>query len=453
MIVNGIIAEYNPFHNGHAHHLAASRAETGADYSIVVLGSNFTQRGEPALLDKFVRAKMALENGADLVIELPISHSCASAEYFARGGVSILDQLGLVDHLCFGSECGDAAILQKFADVLMLEPETYVADLKSGLAAGHSYPAARNRAILHCAPELAAYEDVLSSPNNILGIEYLKALKLYDSTIKPFSIPRAGAGYHDRMLDKEYVSAMAIREALMAAVTGNDGVPQAAGNDGVPQAAGNAAAPQGTGKYGEDGAQEGYLNALASLKGQMPETAYEILLQSLKETPPITTGDFSHMLLYKLLMEGPEGYHRFFDVSSDLSDRIYNSLKQYEGYEAFCDLLKSKNMTYARISRCLLHVLLDLKKEDLLAYGEMGRIPYARVLGFRKDAAPLLSKLKETSRIPLVTKLSAAADELSPAAYSLLTQDLRRGSIYESIAALKSGRRARDEREIPMEII
>ncbi len=444
MIVNGIIAEYNPFHNGHAHHLAASRAETGADYSIVVLGSNFTQRGEPALLDKFVRAKMALENGADLVIELPISHSCASAEYFARGGVSILDQLGLVDYLCFGSECGDAAILQKFADVLMLEPETYVADLKSGLAAGHSYPAARNRAILHCAPELAAYEDVLSSPNNILGIEYLKALKLYQSPIKPFSIPRAGAGYHDRMRDKEYVSAMAIREALMEAFTGNDGVPQAAGN---------AAAPQGTGKYGEDGAQEGYLNALASLKGQMPETAYEILLQSLKETPPITTGDFSHMLLYKLLMEGPEGYHRFFDVSSDLSDRIYNSLKQYEGYEAFCDLLKSKNMTYARISRCLLHVLLDLKKEDLLAYGEMGRIPYARVLGFRKDAAPLLAKLKETSRIPLVTKLSAAADELSPAAYSLLTQDLRRGSIYESIAALKSGRRARDEREIPMVII
>lgn len=237
---------------------------------------------------------------------------------------------------------------------------------------------------------------------------------------------------------------MAIREALMAAGTGNTGVPQAAGN---------AATPQGTGKYGKDGAQEGYLNALASLKGQMPETAYEILLQSLKETPPITTGDFSHMLLYKLLMEGPEGYHRFFDVSSDLSDRIYNSLKQYEGYEAFCDLLKSKNMTYARISRCLLHVLLDLKKEDLLAYGEMGRIPYARVLGFRKDAAPLLSKLKETSRIPLVTKLSAAADELSPSAYSLLTQDLRRGSIYESIAALKSGRRARDEREIPMEII
>ena len=435
MIVNGIIAEYNPFHNGHAHHLAKSRMETGADYSIVVLGSNFTQRGEPALLDKFVRAKMALENGADLVIELPISHSCASAEYFARGGVSILDQLGLVDYLCFGSECGDAAILQKFADVLTQEPETYVADLKSGLAAGHSYPAARNRAILHSAPELAAYENVLASPNNILGIEYLKALKLYESSIKPFSIPRAGAGYHDRMFEKEYVSAMAIREALRAAGAGTAGV------------------PEGTGQQRGNGPSESYLDALAALKGQMPENAYETFLQSLKETPPITTGDFSHMLLYKLLMEGPEGYHRFFDVSSDLSDRIYNSLKQYEGYEAFCDLLKSKNLTYARISRCLLHVLLDLKKEDLLAYGEMGRIPYARVLGFRKDAAPLLSALKETSRIPLVTKLSAAKDELSPVAYSLLVQDLRRGSIYESIAALKSGRRARDEREIPIEII
>lgn len=430
MTVNGIIAEYNPFHNGHQYHLERSRMETGADYNVVVLSSNFTQRGEPAILDKFVRAKMALECGADLVLELPIFCSAASAEYFARGGVSILHQLGVVDYLCFGSECGKVDILERFAKILLEEPARFVKDLKSGLAAGHSYPVARNRALMDYAPELAQYENILASPNNILGIEYIKALLSFDSKIKPHTIQRAGANYHDRLFGAEYCSALALREAL--------------NSDQKP----------------------------LTLASQMPKKAFRILSESLIETPPITSEDFSQMLLYKLLMEKDAGFDDYVDVTPELSDRIKNMLKDYQGFSQFCDVLKSKNMTYARISRSLLHILLDDKKDgangtvskEVQASGKQSRestqtnascppVPYARVLGFRKDAAPLLTEIKKNSKIPLVTKLADAKEVLDETTHALLTEDLRKGSIYESIAAIKAGRAAMDERQRQIVVI
>lgn len=411
MRVNGIIAEYNPFHNGHKYHLEQSRQVTGADYNIVVLSSNFTQRGEPAIIDKFIRARMALDNGADLVLELPISHSASSAEFYAQGGVSILDQLGVVDTICFGSECGQIDILLEYAKILSEESSAFVKDLKSGLSAGHSYPNARNRAISVSHPEMAKNEYILASPNNILGIEYLKALLRLDSHIKPYTILRAGSDYHDRYITTSFCSALALRQGILSG-------------------------------------QE-----LESLAPQMPALAFETLKSGLESTPAITINDFSHMLLYKLLMDQDLGYDTYMDVSEDLSAKLKKKLPHFEGYTAFCDLLKSKDMTYARISRCLLHIMLDMKKEDYLAFGEPARIPYARVLGFRKDAQPLLTAIKKNSGIPLITKLADAKTMLSPQAYNLLCQDLRRGSIYESISSQKAGHPARDERRIPLEII
>lgn len=411
MRVNGIIAEYNPFHNGHKYHLEQSRQVTGADYNIVVLSSNFTQRGEPAIIDKFIRARMALENGADLVIELPISHSASSAEYYAQGGISILDQLGVVDTLCFGSECGDIEVLQDFAKILLEESTAFVKDLRSGLSAGHSYPRARNRAITVSNPEMAKNEHILSSPNNILGIEYLKALLRLESSIVPHTILRAGSDYHDRYVTTNYCSALALRQGILS---------------------------------GQD---------LGSLATQMPESAFEILKNSLGSTPAITINDFSHMLLYKLLMDQDLGYESYMDVSDDLSAKLKKKLHHFDGYSSFCDQLKSKDMTYARISRCLLHIMLDMKKEDYLAFGDPARIPYARVLGFRKDAQPLLTAIKKNASIPLITKLADAKTLLDPQTHNLLSQDLRRGSIYESISSQKAGRPARDERQIPIEIV
>lgn len=434
MVVNGVIAEYNPFHNGHQYHLERSRRETGADYVIVVLSSNFTQRGEPAIIDKFTRAKMALECGADLVLELPIAFSAASAEYFAQGGVSILDQLGVVTHLCFGSECGDASVLSRFADILLEEPAAYLKDLKSCLAAGHSYPVARNRALMDYAPELARYKDVLSSPNNILGIEYVKALKKFGSPIQVHTIQRAGSSYHDRLFGEEYCSALAIREAILSQNESH-------GNSKWPDI------------FAEDGPLLGRDAPSKNLALQMPKKAGRILMESLRETPPVTASDFSQMLLYKLLMEKDEGYERYLDVTPDLSDRIKNQLENYEGYVPFCDLLKSKNMTYTRISRSLLHVLLDEVKGDVAEFVLSKGVPYARVLGFRKEASPLLSEIKVHSSIPFITKLADAPSQLSPMALAFLSGELRRGSIYETIASMKAGRKARDERQIPIVII
>lgn len=411
MIVNGIIAEYNPFHNGHRYHLEQTKKETGADYTVIVLSGNFTQRGEPALIDKFTRAGMALENGADLVVELPISHAASSAEYFARGGVSILNGLNVVDFLCFGSECGDVKILTEIAKILLEEPKEFSKDLRSAQRAGFSYPAARNRALVDYCPSLAQNESVLTSPNNILGIEYIKALLHTDSPIQPVTIRRAGADYHDRRFGSDFCSALALRQAILSG------------------------------------------QALESLAAQMPESSYRLLKESLEKTPALCSDDFSNMLLYKLLSEQDMSYDRYLDVSPDLSDRIHNSLKEFSGYSGFCDLLKTKNMTYTRISRCLLHILLNMMDEEKLSYGTLGEVPYARVLGFRREAQPLLSLIKEKSKIPFITKLADAENLLSPSACALLAQDLRRGSMYESAAALKSGRAARDEREIPIVIV
>ncbi len=188
--VLGIIAEYNPLHNGHVFQLLESKSLTGASYTICVMSGNFTQRGTPAICDKWMRTQMALESGIDLVIELPTIYSTASAELFAYGGVSILESLGIVDFLSFGSECGRIDILQEIANVLYSEPKEYISLLKHELSFGTSFPKAREKALLLYLNDIRRYANVLSEPNNILGIEYIKALKRIKSPIAPVTIKR-----------------------------------------------------------------------------------------------------------------------------------------------------------------------------------------------------------------------------------------------------------------------
>ena len=392
MKVNGIIAEYNPFHNGHKYQLETSRGLTGADYTVVIMSGDFVQRGAPALLDKHHRAEMALKCGADLVLELPAIYAASSAEYFAMGAVSTLDKLGVITHLCFGSECGDAEILAKIAQILLDEPEEYSAALRKYLKEGYSYPNARNWALFTSYPFLESYRDVFSTPNNILGIEYIKALLKRNCEITPITFRRTGAGYHDRMMDTEYCSAMALRQAFYA------------------------------------GQEADFIRA------QMPPEALEVLRQSLDESPFIRSNDFSELLYYKLLLERDRGYKKYLDVSSDLSDRIRNNLDSYRDYDSFCDLLKTKNMTYTRISRCLLHILLNLKQDKLNDCKKSDYALYAHVLGMRKDAGELLSAIKEQSSIPLVTKLADADKQLDDIALDMLRQDILVSQIYRSVA-------------------
>lgn len=199
MKIVGIIAEYNPFHNGHQYHIDQALQKTGADAAIVLMSGDFVQRGAPAIAPKHLRAKAALLGGASLILELPVLFSCGSAELFARGAVSIFNSLGCISYLCFGSECGDIKKLNRLARILSEEPEVYRQLLQDELRKGRPFPQARQTALSAYTkdPSLA---EILSSPNNTLGIEYLKALRYFKSPIQPFAIPREGSGYHDTAL-------------------------------------------------------------------------------------------------------------------------------------------------------------------------------------------------------------------------------------------------------------
>lgn len=411
MKVNGIIAEYNPFHNGHKYHLEAAKNSIGADYTIIAMSGNFMQRGTPALIDKYKRAEMALQNGADLIVELPMYYAVSSAEYFATGAVTLLDKLGVVTHLSFGSECGNLEVLDKISQILLAEPERFVAYLRKNLREGMSFPSARTAALIQYEPSLSSYRDVFSSPNNILGLEYLKAIKRRHSSIAPFTTLRVGADYHDKRMNEKQCSALAIRHAV----------------------------------YSRQDTEY--------LESHMPEGAYQILADYLTNTRPVHINDFSSALHYKLLMECEEGFDQYWDVSKDLSDRICKNLYRFDNFRSFCDLIKSKDMTYTRISRCMLHILLNIKTTTMESYRAMDYVPYARVLGFRKDATPLLTALKEQASIPMITKLADAGQILSAKSFDMLKQDIQMNSIYESAAALKSDHPMLNEYRTPIVIV
>ena len=384
MKITGIIAEYNPFHKGHAYHLRQAALQTQADYLVVVLSGDFVQRGAPALTDQHTRAHMALACGADLVLSLPSAYACASAETFAGGAVSLLDGLGCVDALCFGSECGDLSRLLPYALALAQEPPAYRELLRAFLKQGCSFPLARSKAlheyfsytedILPCSLDdnTCRYESaLLSQPNNTLGIEYLKALMLRKSPIKPCTIARRSAAYHDASLSGELASATAIRTAIL--------------NDG----------------------------ALTSVLHQMPPDAGVILEEFFSRKSPVTLDDFSSVLHYKLLSLSRDALGAYTDVSPDLAARIGNLLPQYRSASSFADRLKTRQITHPHVTRALCHILLEDKQEDARRRKALQYPVYARVLGFRRESQPLLTRLKQMSRIPVLGRLSGAEELLA----------------------------------------
>lgn len=437
MTVNGIIAEYNPFHNGHLHQLRESLRLTGADYTIVVMSGNFVQRGAPALSHMHLRAEAALRCGADLVIELPVLYAAASAEYFAAGAVALLDKLGVVTHLCFGSECGSAAALNRLACTLAEEPAQYRSTLRQLLKEGVPYPDARCRALGSLLPSDLPenWETLLSSPNNLLGMEYLRALLKRSSPIVPITVKRLGAGYHETA----YGTAPGSPDALWAC-----GDSAAASEGNAPLCLCSALAIRQALEKGED------MTALASC---MPPESASLLLAQLEKRPFLHKDAFSSILYYKLLTERKSGYEKYLDVSPDLSERIKKQLGGFTGFEAFCQLIKTKNMAYARISRCLLHILLDIEKEHMALGKSLDYSPYARVLGFRKDAQPLLAAVKKHSSIPLITKLTHGQRSLPEDAGRLLELDIRAAEIYNGVFWGGTGLPAPSEFSTPLVLL
>lgn len=408
MKVNGIIAEYNPFHKGHAYQIAEAKAGTGADATVVLMSGNYVQRGTPAILDKHIRTRMALENGADLVLELPVQYSCASAEYFSHGAVSLLNRLKSVDNLCFGSELGDVSLLQKAAAVLAEEPREFRVLLKEKLAEGFSFPKAREFALRSFCPELSE-SDVLTSPNNILAIEYLKAIQKSGSSMQPYTTVRQGSNYHDTSIHGVYASATAIRSAILAE------------------------------------------KSFDSIGAQLPASAASLLEQSLQDNAYLTDHEITDILYYKLLSEQSKGYDNYLDLSEELSNRIRKSLGEYTDFSSFCTMLKTKELTYSRISRALLHILLDIPH---FYPDDADFCPdYVRVLGFRRDSASLLSYIAGNTSITLLTKPADYEKVLSEKDRELFKLQNRCDTLYHYLTARKSGKQMLNEFTVPITII
>ena len=407
MKIVGLITEYNPFHNGHLYHIARAKSITGADTAIVVMSGNYVQRGAPAIMPKHLRAEVALKAGVSLILELPVCYATGSAEYFAAGAISLFEQLGCIDSICFGSECGDYDLLSEIAHILADEPEEFRQHLKDALKCGMSFPHAR-QAALKAYLKNDALDTVLEQPNNILGIEYIKTLCQRKSPIKSYTIKRKVSGYHDTRLMGTYSSASAIRRLL--------------------DYASQSVLLEKDGMFDEPVMSE----VLTRLEDQVPPSCIQMLEETHRTRYPIYANDFSLLLKYRLLRETKETLTGYLDITEDLANRIVNHANDFISFDQFCDLLKTKDMAYTRISRSLFHILLNIRKSDMQMYREQGYCQYAHILGFRRDAKKLLSLLKSSSNVPLITRLTQT-DELNDTGLAMLKNDIFTSNLYESI--------------------
>ncbi len=387
MHVTGLITEYNPFHNGHLFHLKKARETTGADYTAVVMSGSFVQRGAPAVFDKYSRTRAALLSGADLVFEMPAPFSTASAREFASYAVALFTALGAVDSICFGSECGEIEPILRAARLLNEESESFKKRLQDFLKEGKTFPEARSAAL---AEEGAEEAKLLSSPNNILGVEYCQAVLRQRSPLSCFTIKREGNGYHDPSLDGVLGSALAVRQALQS------------GTD------------------------------VQALRFLLPDPSFDSVCRSI----PVFLDDFSGLLNYRLLTEQePE---RYAEIRPELAARIKKLAPGSASFDQRIKELKSRQLTYTGVSRGLIHLILGIEQRQMDLFKEAGFAPYARILGFRKSAAPLLRRIKENSSIPVISKLAGAEKRLDPAGAAMLACEIQSSHLYQNVRCEKA---------------
>lgn len=395
----GIIAEYNPFHNGHRHQIEYLRSQ-GTQIIAVAMSGNFVQRGAPAWTDKYLRTRMALSQGADLVFELPAVYALSSAEHFAFGGISLLSALHM-DSFCFGCETPSLPLLDSAAELLQKEPVDYRQTLQEYLKSGASYPAAREAALRRSMPELPP--DFLSGANNILALEYLKALKRIGSTMIPVPIRRTDSGYHSTEISSGgFSSASAVRSS-----------------------------------YKET-------NSLEDISPALPREVSS-LLESHSGRLGMDTADFDTLLYYALRRAVRKGVLTHYgDINEELANRIEKSLADYRTADAFILSLKRKNITYSRICRCLFQLLLEIPAE--FVNGTSHPVPYLRLLGMRRSAS---SYLRRVTALPILTKTADAWDILSdspyPYAKDFLSIDFFAADLYRQILFSKTGALIPDE--------
>lgn len=446
MKVAGIIAEYNPFHNGHAYHIEETRKRTNADYIIAVMSGNFVQRGAPAILNKYGRARMALENGIDLVIELPVTAALSSAEGFAVGGVSLLAGLGVVTDISFGAEVSalkDVDTLRSAARLFATEPAKFQTTLSFYLKQGYNFPAARTMAFQDYSdtqqPPKAEFSKLLSSPNNILAVEYLKAIEKYRYPLSPCVVSRMGSGYHEQGLGNQFASASAIRKFLLSDDPISDArtkqLPHTHMPDAILHTSVSEHVPDTT--------------RMASISEHVPDSVCLALASALDTHCLSQENDFSDMLFYALTEHARE-MELYGSPNTDFSLRLGNMLEQFETWTQFALTLKSKNQTYTAISRYLAHVLLGITREDMTLAAQFRFAPYARVLGFKKASAPLIKEIQKKSRIPVITRLARERELLSPDQQRLIDLDIRASEIYNRAVFSRSSQKIRSDYRQPL---
>lgn len=361
--VLGIIAEYNPFHNGHLYHIENSKTQSGADSIVAIITGNFTQRGNTSIVNKWEKTKMAISSGVDLVIELPTIYSLSSAENFAEGGIKILNELGIVDTISFGMENDNILDINNIANVLYSESKEYKEILKKELDSGIAYPLARQKALVTYLKD-KKYEEILNGSNNILAIEYLKALKKLKSKIEPIGIKREKVFYNSRKIVDEYASATGIRQLLER-------------------------------------------KRIEEVARVVPRNTFNILLENISRgTFVLDLSVFSKEIIYKLRCMNKKEIANLPEVSEGLENLIKDSACKTNNIIELINLIKSKRYTQTRVQRILLYALLEITKEDL----EMSKkvIPYIRILGFNDKGKKLLSKI--SSKATVITSVKKFED-------------------------------------------
>ncbi|MDO4459898.1 MAG: nucleotidyltransferase [Clostridia bacterium] len=389
--VSGIICEFNPFHNGHKYLIEKVKEETDG-FVVCVMSGNYVQRGEAAIIDKYTRTETALVCGADLVIEMPVQYTASTAEKFAECGVYLLDKLGCVDNIYFGSECGDVRKLRELSSYLL--SEKFSETLTETKSVNESFASSREKAVLKDFGK--EYADIIGCPNNILGIEYIKAVLNLKSDIEPKTIQRTGAE-HDAEGDGEISSASHIRKLI---------------------------------RSGDN------------FRELMPEHSYELVKSRIAENKaPADMNYIERTALYRLRTMSADELKEYPDVSEGLENKIKEAACKAKNLDELYSLIKTKRYSHARIRRIVLSVLLDIKKTDMILP------PYIRVLGMNSNGLEML-RLKQ-NKIPFVTaykdaaklgdnaiaqfELEARVDDI----YSLCLPEISAGKAYYTTSIIK----------------
>lgn len=395
--IAAIISEFNPLHLGHKFLMDFARKNLRADRLIIIMSGCFTQRGIPACLDKYDRAKTAIECGADLCVELPVVAATSSAELFGKTGVSLALSLGATD-IVFGAEDADARLFSDIAGLLLDEPEAFKEELFASQKNGLSYPLSMKKALGKTIED----SSLLDSPNNMLGLMYVKAMR--NKAISFHAVRRTGKGHAYKLIDHSgFSSSLSIRNALKE-------------------------------------------NNIASALSQMPFPSGAILEEKYNKRELVFEDDMSDLLHLKLFEN--EDFTLFSDVTEDLSNRILSFRDEFLSFSSFAALLKSKNFTLSRITRALLHILLDIKNEDVKALEKTGFSPYVHILAMKKGAAELLRNVK----IPLFASISEKKG-LIPEAEILFKKDWLAYDIYRILLTKKNGRSFKNESSRKFELI